>query len=112
MSDIWSLGCVFIEMFATFKGWKRTYVLENINPGGSQRYCKSQEGIANIITSLRGHCSDDEVILDTIEQMLLWPKENRPTAKELRDVFLANNRFCGVCCQDIDILQGHMPDAA
>ncbi|KAG9238839.1 kinase-like domain-containing protein [Amylocarpus encephaloides] len=52
-TDIWSLGCVFLEMVTVLKGEKRSYVEDILKSHGPVSYRNNTKGIAEVIENLR-----------------------------------------------------------
>ncbi|KAI0022891.1 protein kinase-like protein [Xylariomycetidae sp. FL0641] len=104
MTDIWSLGCVFLEMAAVLKGWKRRHVEERLKQFGPSNFRESTEGVAVVIADLKRDTSRcGNAPLDWAEKMLQREKERRPTSRDLRSMILQNCDqsglvFCGLCC--------------
>ncbi|KAI1210053.1 kinase-like protein [Annulohypoxylon truncatum] len=110
-SDIWSLGCVFLEMFTVLKGEKRSYVDNFLNQDGPPKYCTSQQAIKDLLANLKTVGSGRKnKPLDWIKKMLKWTKEDRPNARILRKEILENG-YCGICCKHDKIFKDLPPNA-
>ncbi|EON69970.1 serine/threonine protein kinase [Coniosporium apollinis CBS 100218] len=104
-SDIWSLGCVFLEMAAVLKGWKMSDFKEYFDTTGSREpfIRVNLEATFQLIAELRtvGFAKDD-IPLGWIERMLRLDRNARPTAAELITEIIKctgdGMRFCGICC--------------
>ena len=97
-ADIWSPGCVFLEMVAVLKGMPRFEVKEILekNGTGSVNYWQNIEGIDEIIKRLKqrnGKCGNAP--LEWIERTLKKDKQDRPNAKELR-AMIFDTKECGL----------------
>ncbi|KAI1412811.1 kinase-like protein [Hypoxylon sp. FL1857] len=107
-SDIWSLGCVFLEMFAVLKGKPRSYLHQTLGRQGQPRFCHSEEGVAELVAGLRESKSQyGNEPLQWIEKMLQWSKDGRPNAMELRHEILQSEKvsYCGLCCRRVTIFR-------
>ncbi|KAF4954259.1 hypothetical protein FSARC_12196 [Fusarium sarcochroum] len=87
-SDIWSLGCVFLEMATTLLGYSRRDMDTFYSMNGTlnvKAICRNIEATPLWIDKLRGSCDTYEAkILDLTEQMLQEKAERRPTAAQIR----------------------------
>jgi serine/threonine protein kinase len=111
-SDVWSLGCIYLEMVAVLKDWQldkfHAYFKEN---GTKDPYFHSNpSAVAELITTFRvsGSLSDNDP-LDWAEMMLRQDRHARPTAAALTSVAIEGNSkygaeipFCGLCCRAVD----------
>ena len=106
-SDIWSLGCVFLEMVSVLKGETvermRTF-FEGKNE--SYRIYENLNAVPEWLDQLklRGEGKDD-VPVEWVRQMLHEDQESRPTAaKVANDIVFAcveqRVLFCGPCCTE------------
>ncbi|KAI2467333.1 kinase-like protein [Annulohypoxylon bovei var. microspora] len=109
-SDIWSLGCVFLEMFTVLKGRDRNYVDTTLKKNGEPpKFCRSPEIIKDLIAGLKAHnpqCENKP--LGWIEKMLQQSHKERPNARILREEIL-EDRYCGICCQGDKVFQDVSP---
>ncbi|CAG9983125.1 unnamed protein product [Clonostachys byssicola] len=105
-SDVWSLGCVFLEMAAVIHGQPSTYVQNILQSHGCCNFRDCPEGIEEAITTLRKTgLKDRHLPLDWVKQMLMMRKEDRWTSAVLRDEIYKSRgqsdlSFCGTCCEE------------
>ncbi|KAI3320905.1 kinase-like domain-containing protein [Xylariaceae sp. AK1471] len=101
-SDIWSLGCVFLEMFCVLRGLPYRHLLNNLK---SESYWKVVDRIPEEITNLKHDISAWGVQpLHWIEMMLKPTREDRCNARELEEIVRGSKSpdgsiFFGHCCQ-------------
>jgi serine/threonine protein kinase len=107
MSDVWSLGVVFLDMIATLKGHSIQYMDDFFTQHGTQQRfvhlnsAALPEFIIHLTTS--GQWTDNKV-LEWTEPMLQKEKNMRPTASSLVTRIIAPVDedevvgFCGICC--------------
>ena len=124
-SDIWSLGCVFLEILAVFKGQTTEFVKKYLESNGTMEPYPYQNlaAVTQITQELKtvGEAVDN-VPIPWIEIMLRHDQKKRPTAAEIVDWSTAHDpqqdhqfRFCGICCMDIedsDGSEGNIDDIA
>ncbi|KAJ9655425.1 hypothetical protein H2201_008810 [Coniosporium apollinis] len=104
-SDIWSLGCVYLEMAAVLKGWKMSDFKDYFdNTGSREPYIRDNlEATSQLIAELRTVGSlVDNIALGWIERMLQLDRNARPTAAQLVVEITRPTGdgvpFCGICC--------------
>ncbi|KAL1643729.1 hypothetical protein SLS58_004744 [Diplodia intermedia] len=111
-SDIWSLGCVFLEMIIVIKGKKASFLREYFLETGSKEanFCKNFEAAEKLIKDLKGpEKSLDDPLLDLTRNMLKEDRFARPTAAEtfltLSTPFENDSavHFCGICCLEDEV---------
>jgi serine/threonine protein kinase len=108
-SDVWSLGCVFLEMYAALQD-KPPKELEDFQSQKGTRthfFWQNTEATELWIESLqttRGH-----PVLDIIRNMLQPDRDSRPSSKmvmnRLRETTATGANefpFCGSCCEEED----------
>jgi hypothetical protein len=110
-SDLWSLGCVFLEIFTLIQGIPlsdmNSYFVNNGTK--SKVYCQNQKAISGWICHLQHAQVDeenDEGPTQWINQLLHSDSAKRPTAQTLANQ-IANHvsvtgrtgEFCGICCR-------------
>ncbi|KAI1634191.1 kinase-like protein [Biscogniauxia mediterranea] len=112
-SDVWSLGCVFLEMIAVLKGKKRQYIYDKLNSRGIGVLCRADDAIVkDVISMMREDTSQyGNEPLAWIEKMLQFEAAKRPNSLELRDQILhAGHAHCGFCCFHRDVLKDDRGD--
>ncbi|OCK74105.1 kinase-like protein, partial [Lepidopterella palustris CBS 459.81] len=107
MSDIWSLGVVFMEMIVVLKGKTIQYMDEFFKQHGSRgAFIRTNlTALLEFIAELEGigDLSDNRA-LGWAQQMLLVEQQLRPTASSLVASITALSKegegtgFCGICC--------------
>ncbi|KAI0601706.1 kinase-like domain-containing protein [Biscogniauxia sp. FL1348] len=114
-SDIWSLGCVFLEMITVLKGKSTNYIYEESELRSFVALCRAKDVvIKGVISMLRKETSQyGNEPLVWIEKMLQLKADKRPNALELREEILHSGRkHCGICCFRKNILKDNRVDAA
>uniref|UniRef100_A0A8H7N087 non-specific serine/threonine protein kinase n=1 Tax=Bionectria ochroleuca TaxID=29856 RepID=A0A8H7N087_BIOOC len=91
-SDIWSLGCVFVEMLTVLAGKSMQdlsqFLQDKANGSGSTAYYENERGLQAWLQYLRGILSNEEnpqdaILVDVVEAMCRSKKEERLTASDL-----------------------------
>ncbi|KAI0376133.1 kinase-like protein [Hypomontagnella monticulosa] len=108
-SDIWSLGCVFLEMVAVLKGQSVKQVKGLLRKMGtmSGKYHSNYEGVLAIISELEhsnSHYGNEP--LNWIRSMLKIERADRCNAGQLLDLIQTPSRdgrypYCGQCCRQL-----------
>jgi tetratricopeptide (TPR) repeat protein len=103
MSDIWSLGAVFMEIIAVLKGKTTRYKDEFYEQHRSWQafVCTNPAALLELVIELEaiGALSDNRA-LGWTQQMLSVEQQLRPTASSLVASITEGGRmdFCGICC--------------
>lgn len=107
-TDIWSLGCVFLEMITVLKGKERKLVDDMMKSYGHEYFRLCPTGIDALISYLRNEVSRcGNAPLDWIKTMLQQDKDRRPFSEDLVDTIVKTKPegrlvFCGPCCTTPD----------
>lgn len=126
-SDIWGLGCVYLEMYSVLHGYSRKSIKEYFINHGSQSswYQRNKEALKSWLSRLSEKASKENgqrqrtlsaswlgyrvaetYPLNLIQRMLSFHKYKRPTSEELvKEMFSLSGvsrkvrrTFCGRCC--------------
>jgi serine/threonine protein kinase len=84
-SDIWSMGCVYLEM-ATVIYQKNISNMRNIYMPENKIFCNNAEGILKWIDELERPSDGEDVPISWISKLLQHKKELRPTATAVIDL--------------------------
>ena len=109
-SDVWSLGCVFLEMTAALRGlsieWIKDYFAKH--GSGGIHFHANHAATMELVQNFRaGGDSKNARVLTWIETMLRYDRSARPTAARVMEMITlpdagrsdsASNKFCGICC--------------
>ena len=107
-SDVWSLGCVFLEMVSTLKDHTVKDLLSFFQDQGSgstylRNNCEAYQAWDSV---LRGLSDTDNAPLDWISDMVHHEANARSTAQEILDRIIHSTRelpyqaqYCGICCR-------------
>ncbi|KAF2124893.1 kinase-like protein [Dothidotthia symphoricarpi CBS 119687] len=111
-ADIWSMGCVFLEMAAALHGhdvmWVRTYY-EGHHTRKTHFHANS-EATEQLLSEFEASWDEKEKILLTwIRSMMAEDREARPTAARVIELITSVDEpdcspttFCGICCATDD----------
>lgn len=109
-SDIWSLGCVFLEITTVLKGRSITEMQEYFKElHGTYRFYKCKDAIAGWAKELRAPSEESDFLpLSWIVVMLRIQPESRPSAEDLYQDIISQaqkseseaQQFIGGCCID------------
>ena len=112
-SDVWSLGCVFLEMVTVLKGETLEAMRAFYERCGTESLIYLANEVANRewvkVLEGKGGTKVDSVPLGWVERMLERERKDRVSAAELVEMIVARDlhtgvasRFCGSCCQPQD----------
>jgi serine/threonine protein kinase len=96
-SDVWSLGCVFLEIMTVWKGVPP----EQLATLRDAYYYESIEGIRQLTHKLRGILTQPSLdqVIDLIDAMLQYDPVSRPTAQRLAEM---TTELCCIDCRGED----------
>ncbi|CAH0022437.1 unnamed protein product [Clonostachys rhizophaga] len=103
-SDIWSLGCVFLEMSAVLHGFSSGYVTTILKRHGCLYFRECPGGILDAISEVREQGASENngsLELEWIEQMLRLENNKRWYSEDLQQAISQSRSeppFCGICC--------------
>ncbi|KAF4460028.1 serine threonine kinase [Fusarium albosuccineum] len=108
-ADVWSLGCVFLEIATVLKGEEVQNMRERFRERSDRyEFHANREEIDLWMEQLRGvPTTTDDVVLDWAASMLRPVSSERPMAAQLFDEIADESThrgvlFCGPCCLDDD----------
>ncbi len=112
-SDVWSLGCVFLEMVTVLKGETLEGMRAFYERCGSESLIYLANEVANRewikVLEGKGGTRVDSVPLGWVGRMLERERKDRVSAAELVEMIVARDsdtglasRFCGACCHPQD----------
>jgi serine/threonine protein kinase len=112
LSNVWSLGVVFLEMITVLKGKLSKYIDEFFRTHGSQQayICTNPVAFAELVKELQGTGNlHDCMALTWIQPMLYQEPQCHLTVAELVAEITASDKesgdsttFCGICCVLLD----------
>jgi serine/threonine protein kinase len=107
-SDIWSLGCVFLEMLVVLKGKGLPWMRDDFfaNHGNNQTFVRTNtEATVQLLATLEGMESPiDNVVIQWVQDMTQRSPGSRPSAATLVDEITRPDPhgkvslWCGLCC--------------
>ncbi|KAI2462725.1 kinase-like domain-containing protein [Annulohypoxylon bovei var. microspora] len=109
-SDIWSLGCIFLEITTVLKRQTVDGLLdflgENGRGGFGPPYHSKKQAITAWTQRLVSISDEDNEPIAWVDKMLERVKERRPTASQLVKYTCSQDKasgllYCGNCCADI-----------
>ncbi|KAI9862448.1 MAG: hypothetical protein M1813_004298 [Trichoglossum hirsutum] len=105
-SDIWSLGCVFLEMVVVLKGMTIEYAKDFFAKNGTELpfVRTNQAACSRLLTELeRTSSQTDNKALGWVRDMVQHDRCARPTAATLvASIVAIDSTFCGICCASED----------
>ncbi|KAF9639433.1 serine/threonine protein kinase [Lasiodiplodia theobromae] len=115
-ADVWSLGCLFLEMVLVLKekdvSFLKAYFLRN---GSKEPYAsRNPEAVEKLLRELRFLGNGfDNILLDLMTDMLREDRFSRPKAAEALAILSTPSfddpavRFCGLCCLGDEVSDSH-----
>lgn len=115
-ADVWSLGCLFLEMVLVLKekdvSFLKAYFLRN---GTKEPYAsRNPEAVEKLLRELRFLGKGfDNILLDLMTDMLREDRFSRPKAAEALAILSTPSfddpavRFCGLCCLGDEVSDSH-----
>ncbi len=111
-SDIWSLGCVFLEMATVLKGRRVSDLREFLKSQADNDYVyNNEQGVSQWIEELGELDNIDIAPLNWASQMLQWDQRLRPKAAALLHLMKnftgredASDNYFGMCCKNMEIV--------
>ena len=107
-ADIWSLGCVFMEIVTTLKGQTITTMREFFEQqSGNYRFYANVAHLVSWMDLCRKNApGKDDVVFDWALSMLEEEADKRPNAASLHHEISAEcikqgAAFCGTCCREV-----------
>ncbi|CAO2647188.1 Nn.00g081100.m01.CDS01 [Neocucurbitaria sp. VM-36] len=112
-SDIWSLGCVYLEMLTILEGLTFDQLKHFMSESGTRNihYHANKDGVDLWISKLRNAHDGESFngLLDWIQVMLTPDRDIRPSADilaaEITNIQSSSGKvgeFCGICCREED----------
>jgi len=116
-ADMWSLGCVFLEMVTVLKGRTtqelRAHFVEHSDIPAFHANTESTQGWAEELRQLAP--AGDNAAVGWALDMLRHNQHARPTAASLfeeilRESISCGTLFCGTCCDGVESTEGEEDD--
>lgn len=104
-TDVWSLGCVFVEMISVLEGWSVSELREYLFKYGTRTsvYALNIDGVETFLNQLESELGDSShgVIFSWIRTMLEKTPARRAKAKSLFQMIERADSFMGECCKSL-----------
>ncbi|KAH7093527.1 kinase-like domain-containing protein [Paraphoma chrysanthemicola] len=115
-ADVWSLGCVYLEMLAALQGHDIDWIKDYLSINGTQEpYYRSNPPACQLLFSNyeANLVKSDRIAVNWVRHMIVTDRSTRWTAayvvQQIRscDNLDTGNMFCGICCRGDEESDSH-----